>query len=91
MKSLSTGIPGLLVVHFNPYLAVPSSLLIILAAYVWWSLRTKVNTKSKWVADLVLLWPLILRGRRTSREKVAMVVGVVIAALLICLSLKLRE
>jgi uncharacterized membrane protein len=72
------------VIAINPFTAVLVSLLALLVAYVWWSLRTKSSNKVKRTVDIIFLWPLILRQRRTSREKVFICVGVIIALLLIC-------
>jgi hypothetical protein len=75
----------------NPFIAVLAALLSLLVAYVWWSLRTKSTSKVKRTADIIFLWPLILRGRRTTREKAFIFVGVIIALLLICLSFTLPK
>lgn len=67
----------------NPFVLAPMVLIALLVAYVWWSLRTKTNNRAKRTAAFVLLWPLVLQGRRTNREKVFLCVGVIIAALLV--------
>lgn len=77
------------VTDINPYMAAPAALLILIVIYVWWSLRIRVNTKSKRAVDLIFLWPRVLQGQRTSREKVAIWAGIMIAALLIGLSFTL--
>jgi len=67
----------------NPFIGVPAALLALVATFVWWSRRTKAVTKSKRAADFVFLWPLVLQGPRTSREKIFILVGVIIAVALI--------
>ena len=67
----------------NLFILVPLALLVFVAIYVWWSHRTKNNTPSKRVADFIFLWPLVLKGRRTNREKVLIFAGVFVAILLI--------
>lgn len=75
----------------NPFLVVFVALLAVLVVYVWWSLRTQSSSRFKRAADIIFLWPLILRGRRTRREKVFICVGVTIALLLIGLSFTLPK
>jgi hypothetical protein len=75
----------------NPFIAAPAALLVVVATYVWWSGRTKVDTRSKRLSDFALLWPIVLQGHRTKREKIFMVVGVVIAVALICWSFTLPK
>jgi len=75
----------------SSYIAVPVVLLMLLAIYVWWSLRTKTTTKGKRVVDFIFLWPIALQGHRTNREKIAIWVGIVIASLLICWSFTLPK
>jgi hypothetical protein len=75
----------------NPIIAVFLGLMALLSIYAWWSRRTKVDNRFKRTADFVFLWPLVLRGSRTGREKVFICVGVVIALLLICWSFTLPK
>ena len=77
--------------NINPFIAVPATLLILAATFVWWSRRTKAETKSKRAADFVFLWPLVLQGRRTSREKLFILVGAVVGVALICWSFTLPK
>ena len=77
--------------NINPFIAVPAALLVLAATFVWWSRRKKVETKSKRAADFVFLWPLVLQGRRTSREKTFILAGIVIAVALICWSFTLPK
>lgn len=77
-------------IFINPFIAAPAALLVV-ATYVWWSGRTKVDTRSKRLADFALLWPIVLQRHRTKREKIFMVVGIVIAVALICWSFTLHK
>jgi hypothetical protein len=75
----------------DPFKAGGAALLALTAIYVWWSLRTKTTGTAKRRVDFFILWPLILRGRRTHREKVFLCIGAIVAVLLIATSFMLPK
>jgi len=71
----------------NPFIVMPLASLVILSAiYALWSKRARSKGRAKGVIDVLFLWPFVLRGRRTKREKVFLLVAVIFVTTLIFLS-----
>jgi uncharacterized membrane protein YfcA len=65
--------------HVNIYLLAPVVLLTAIAGYLWWSQPMKTRTRTKRAMDRLFLWPLLLKGTRTKREKTLFWIGLVVA------------